>query len=33
VKFVVDFEKRLIGEEGAVSLSVTNGHGDAMEIS
>jgi len=33
VKFVQDFEKRLIGEEGAVSLSVTNGHGDAMEIS
>lgn len=33
VKFVVDFEKRLIGEEGTVSLSVTNGHGDAMEIS
>jgi len=33
VKFVMDFEKRLIGEEGAVSLSVTNGHGDAMEIS
>jgi RuvB-like protein 2 len=33
VKFVKDFEKRLIGEEGAVSLSVTNGHGDAMEIS
>jgi RuvB-like protein 2 len=33
VKFVQDFEKRLIGEDGAVSLSVTNGHGDAMEIS
>jgi len=33
VKFVHDFEKRLIGGEGAVSLSVTNGHGDAMEIS
>ncbi|CAG8952114.1 hypothetical protein HYFRA_00000852 [Hymenoscyphus fraxineus] len=33
VKFVADFEKRLIGEYGDVSLSVTNGHGDAMEIS
>ncbi len=33
VKFVREFEKRLIGDEGAVSLSVTNGHGDAMEIS
>jgi RuvB-like protein 2 len=33
VKFVHDFEKRLIGEEGAVNLSVTNGHGDdAMEL-
>ncbi|TEY58852.1 hypothetical protein BOTCAL_0198g00200 [Botryotinia calthae] len=33
VKFVTDFEKRLIGEEGGVNLSVTNGHGDAMELS
>ncbi|KAL3421279.1 AAA family ATPase-like protein (RuvB-like helicase 2) [Phlyctema vagabunda] len=33
VKFVQDFEKRLIGEDGIVDLSVTNGHGDAMEIS
>jgi RuvB-like protein 2 len=33
VKFVSDFEKRLIGDGGNVSLSVTNGHGDAMELS
>jgi RuvB-like protein 2 len=33
VKFVADFEKRLIGDSGAVSLSVTNGHGEAMDIS
>jgi len=33
VKFVSEFEKRFIGEEGAVTLSITNGHGDAMEIS
>jgi RuvB-like protein 2 len=33
VKFVSDFEKRLIGDGGSVSLSVTNGHGDAMELS
>ncbi|QSZ33738.1 hypothetical protein DSL72_005309 [Monilinia vaccinii-corymbosi] len=33
VKFVTDFEKRLIGDEGGVKLSVTNGHGDAMELS
>jgi RuvB-like protein 2 len=33
VKFVQEFEKRLIGEEGVVSLSITNGHGDAMELS
>ncbi|KAF4628338.1 hypothetical protein G7Y89_g9811 [Cudoniella acicularis] len=32
VKFVSEFEKRLIGDAGDVSLSVTNGH-DAMEIS
>lgn len=33
VAFVKEFEKRLIGEEGNVNLSITNGHGDAMEIS
>ena len=33
VKFVAEFEKRLIGEGGEVSLSITNGHGDAMELS
>jgi len=33
VKFVNDFEKRLIGDEGGVNLSVTNGHGDAMDVS
>jgi len=33
VKFVAEFEKRLIGEGGAVNLSITNGHGDAMELS
>ena len=33
VKFVTDFEKRLIGDGGLVNLSVTNGHGDAMELS
>jgi len=33
VKFVAEFEKRLIGDEGFVNLSITNGHGDAMEIS
>jgi len=33
VKFVAEFEKRLIGDGGAVNLSVTNGHGDAMELS
>lgn len=32
VQFVQEFEKRLIGEEGVVNLSVTNGHGDAMEL-
>lgn len=31
VKFVEEFEKRFIGEEGGVSLSVVNG--DAMEVS
>ncbi|CZR53673.1 probable RUVB-like protein [Phialocephala subalpina] len=33
VKFVSDFEKRLIGESGEVNFTVTNGHGDAMELS
>lgn len=33
VKFVMDFEKRLIGDEGAVDLSVSNGYGEAMELS
>jgi RuvB-like protein 2 len=32
VKFVAEFEKRFIGDEGGVMLSVTNGHGDAMEM-
>ncbi|KZF20554.1 TIP49-domain-containing protein [Xylona heveae TC161] len=32
VKFVTDFEKRFIGEEGGVTFSVTNG-ADAMELS
>ncbi|KAI9853147.1 MAG: RuvB-like protein 2 [Thelocarpon superellum] len=32
VKFVTDFEKRFIGDEGGVTLAVSNGH-DAMEIS
>lgn len=33
VKYVSDFEQRLIGETGAVNLSVTNGPNDAMELS
>ncbi|GKT78765.1 ruvB-like helicase 2 [Colletotrichum tofieldiae] len=33
VKFVSDSEKRLIGNDGAVDFTVTNGHGDAMELS
>lgn len=33
VKFVAEFEKRFIGEEGGVDLAVTNGGGDAMEVS
>lgn len=32
VKFVEQYEKNLIGEEGNVTLSITNGHGDAMEM-
>jgi len=31
VKFVADFEKRFIGDEGAVSLSTTTTNGDAMD--
>jgi RuvB-like protein 2 len=33
VKFVMESEKRLIGDTGSVNLSITNGHGEAMEIS
>ncbi|KAF2491715.1 TIP49-domain-containing protein [Lophium mytilinum] len=33
VKFVAEFEKRLIGEEGNVTLSTTNGTTDAMDVS
>lgn len=33
VKFVSDFEKRFIGDEGGVIFSVPGGTGDAMEIS
>ncbi|KAK7185471.1 RuvB-like helicase 2 [Paraphaeosphaeria sporulosa] len=34
VKYVAESEKRLIGDAGAVSLSVTNGAGaDAMDVS
>jgi RuvB-like protein 2 len=33
VKFVAEFETKLIGEAGEVNLSITNGHGDAMELS
>ncbi len=32
VKFVSDFDKRLIGDGGEVNLSITNGHGDAREM-
>lgn len=32
VKFVAEFEKRLIGDGGDVNLSITNGHEDAMEL-
>lgn len=31
-KFVTDFEKSFIKEDGAVNFSYTNGHSDAMEI-
>ncbi|KFY04947.1 hypothetical protein O988_00392 [Pseudogymnoascus sp. VKM F-3808] len=33
VKFVQDYEKRLIGEQGLVEMNFTNGHGEAMELS
>jgi RuvB-like protein 2 len=32
VKFVSEFEQRLIGETGTANLAVANGHGDAMEL-
>ena len=32
VKFVDQFEKSLIGEKGEVTFSITNGHGEAMEL-
>ena len=33
VKYMQEYEKRLIGEQGAVEMSITNGHGEAMELS
>jgi RuvB-like protein 2 len=33
VKFVSEFEQRLIGQTGTANLSVPNGHTDAMELS
>jgi RuvB-like protein 2 len=33
VKFVAESEKRLIGNDGAVSFSVTNGHSETMDLS
>jgi hypothetical protein len=30
---VAEFEKRLIGEEGNVTLSTTNGTADTMDVS
>ncbi|KAI9716979.1 MAG: RuvB-like protein 2 [Chrysothrix sp. TS-e1954] len=33
VKFVTEFEKKFIGEEGGVSLAVTNGTSDHMDVS
>ncbi len=33
VKFVHEFEKRLIGEQGDVEMFVTNGHGEPMQLS
>lgn len=32
VKFVKEFEKRLIGDAGNVQMGFTNGHGEAMEL-
>ena len=32
VKFVDDFEKRLIGNDGNVDFAVTNGHGEKMDM-
>ncbi|KAF6834333.1 RuvB-like helicase 2 [Colletotrichum musicola] len=33
VKFVSESEKRLIGNDGAVDFTVTNGHGETMDLS
>jgi RuvB-like protein 2 len=33
IKFVGESEKRLIGNDGAVEFSVTNGHGEGMDLS
>lgn len=33
VKFVQEFERRLIGEQGGVEMNITNGHGEPMELS
>jgi RuvB-like protein 2 len=33
VKFVAESEKRLIGNDGIVDLTVTNGHGETMDLS
>jgi RuvB-like protein 2 len=33
VKYVAEFEKKLIGDGGSVNLSTTNGHSEAMELS
>ncbi|KAK2780278.1 transcriptional regulator [Colletotrichum kahawae] len=33
VKFVSESEKRLIGKDGAVDFTVTNGHGETMDLS
>lgn len=32
VKFVKEFESRLIGDLGAVQMGITNGHGEAMDL-
>jgi hypothetical protein len=31
-QFVSEFEKRFIGSGGDVTLSYTNGHGEAMDV-